>query len=138
MLSRGRRTATREKADESCTSLPLGDRIDFRQELVLAKAREAWDLPERPLGREPAITHLQETFQWKYVHADFKPDGGTQLAGGSTHHGYTPSKTQSIAADVIGPNNPRYFGAIAQYISERAGPPNHGNPMPPHRAFRLA
>ena len=106
--------------------------------MVLAKASEAWGLPERPLGREPAITHLQETFQWKYLHADFKPDGGTQLAGGSTHGGYTPSRTQSIAADVVGEGNPKFFGAVAQYISERAGPPGHGNPMPPHRAFRLA
>lgn len=127
--------------------MPLGDRtdggtIDFRQKAVLAKHREAMRLletePERPLTIEPEVTRLQNIYHWKYVHADFKVDGGTQLGGGSTHSGYTPSRTQSLAADEVGLDNPKFFAAVAQKISERAGKPTHGNPMPPHRAFRLA
>ena len=59
--------------------------------MVLAKHREAMALletePERPLTVEPEVTRLQTIMQFKYVHADFKEDGGTQLAGGGSAGG---------------------------------------------------
>ena len=127
MLSRGLQRASASRDEDLATGLPLGGRgdggtIDTRQLKVLAKHREAMTLletePARPLTVEPEVSRLQEVFQHKYVHADYREQGGTQIAGFSTHGGYTPSRTRSLATDVVGLDNPKFFGAVAQAISE--------------------
>ena len=134
MLSRGLQpVAARVPEEEARLFSPQRRRV-WAQEAVLAKHDEAMRLSfaKTPghVTREEKIARYQMQLEgergMKYQHADYLPDGGTQIAGMSTQ---TPSMTANW-------HDPAFHVNITQTLNKGA-PPMRGS-MPPHRAFRVA
>ena len=134
MLSRGLQPVGARVPEEDACLFSHERRRVWAQEATLAKHDEAMRLSyaKRPghLTREEKIARYQAQLEGergsKYQHADYRPNGGTQIAGMATH---TPSMTANW-------RDPAFHLNYTQTLNTGA-PPIRGS-MPPHRAFRVA
>lgn len=120
-----------EGSSGGCGALPLVETADERRMRVLKRYGAAHPQTQ-PLvsDRETKIRNYQDLLSGeagsKYVHADYRPNGGTQLAGMSTH-------TRSMTADF---DNPSFFKSSSTTLAK--GAPAIRGAKPPHLAFRVA
>ena len=138
MLSRGLAPRGPPAAEGGATSLPRGDGDgrDFRRERALAMHAQVTAAIASPPAWDGHTTRAEEIRRYqgmiegdrgmKHVHADYRPDGGTQIGGISTQ---TTSMTANWESETL-------FKDITQTLAKGAPPIRAA--MPSHLAFRTA